>query len=519
MGASLLGLTLVAAACGGSGGDGSTTAATVDSNVRSGIQNALGGSSTTGGAAATVQPTTMEGWEALWAEQRAAIVKRIKDNKWGKTADGTRVVGPEGFAIDLTKCPAGWSDTEGVTDTNIKIGHPAALSGPQADYGNIPKAADALMKYYSSKGIFKDSNGKTRTATIVMRDDGFDPARTIPLVDELIDSEKVFAVATMSSAGSLKTYDKLNQRCIPQPTTGTGHPGMADPVNHPWTTIGNFAYTTEAVLWGAFIEQHLSEFGGKVKVAALVTTNDFGAAYDTGFKAFLAQSPQKANIQYVTESVEPLSVSVKDQMTTLASQKPDVFLGMNVAATCSQVINEAAENGLKEQAKYKFISSVCKAASFVGKDKVGDASDGWWTMGGGLKDINSTAFDDDAFVKFGRQIINEAGYDYTKSGSFGFGLLYFWPWAQALQIAGELEGGLTRTNLIVAFRAMDMTHPFLLSGVKYNLNGNKDAYAVEGSDISKWDTAKQTWVQQGTPIDISGQSKNCAFNQASGRCE
>ena len=38
--------------------------------------------------APAAQPTSMDEWEALWAKQRDAIVKRIKDNKWGKSADG-----------------------------------------------------------------------------------------------------------------------------------------------------------------------------------------------------------------------------------------------------------------------------------------------------------------------------------------------------------------------------------------------------------------------------------------------
>ena len=37
------------------------------------------------------KPTSIEEWEALWATERAAIVKRIKDNKWGKSADGTKL--------------------------------------------------------------------------------------------------------------------------------------------------------------------------------------------------------------------------------------------------------------------------------------------------------------------------------------------------------------------------------------------------------------------------------------------
>ena len=86
----------------------------------------------------------MDEWVALWAKERAAIVKKIKDNGWGMSADGKTVTGPEGFTIDLAKCPAGWSNTEGLTDTEIKIGHTTAQSGTLADYGNIARAMDVI---------------------------------------------------------------------------------------------------------------------------------------------------------------------------------------------------------------------------------------------------------------------------------------------------------------------------------------------------------------------------------------
>ena len=134
---------------------------------------------------------------------------------------------------------------------------------------------------------------------------------------------------TLGSPNTMKTYDKLNQRCIPQPFSMTGHPAWGDPVNHPWTTGLQLAYNTEAVLWGAFIEQHIAEFpDGKIKVAALVMNNDFGKAYDAGFKAYLAQSPIKDQISYTTETIEASAPTVTDPMTTLAAENPDVFIAM-----------------------------------------------------------------------------------------------------------------------------------------------------------------------------------------------
>ena len=58
----------------------------------------------------------------------------------------------------------------------------------------------------------------------------------------------------------------------------------------------------------------------------------------------------------------------------------------------------------------------------------------------------------------------------------------------------------------------------LLPGIKYNMNGNADAYLTEGSDISRYDSAKQQWLQQGDIVELSGKSKTCAFDQAASVC-
>ena len=304
----------------------------------------------------------------------------------------------------------------------------------------------------------------------------------------------------------------------------TGHPAWGDPVKHPWTTGMQMAYNTEAVLWGAFIDQRFAELSagdGKVTVAGLVMNNDFGKAYDGGFKNFVAQSANKANIEYVSETIEPSAPTVTDPMTTLASKNPDVFIAMTAGASCTQAINAAAENGMKGTVKYLFMPSVCKSASFVSKEKVGGdgtQSDSWWIIGGGAKDLNSPLYDKDIFITYGRDILTKAGVDYKTSGSFGSGYLFAWSADQAFRIASDLPGGLTRSNLILAVRSMEMTHPMFLEGIKFNMNGNKDSYLIEGSDIAKYNAGTQIWDQQGGIIELSGKSSNCAWDQAIGNC-
>jgi branched-chain amino acid transport system substrate-binding protein len=518
-GAVVAGVSLVAAGCGGGDGDSLANTGTVDEGVKSGIEDALGSGSA---AEAKPHPTSMEDWEKLWEEERAAVVARLKDAGAGKSADGATANGLAGFTIDLSKCPAGWSDTEGITDTEIRMGYTTAQSGTLADYGNIGRARDLLAAEANAKGGFKDSTGKSRKLTIVTKDDGYDPARTIPLVDELIDSEKVFAQITLGSAPTMKVYDKLNQRCIPNPFAETGHPAWGDPVNHPWTTGMQLAYNTEAVMWGAFIEKRIDEMapnGGKATIAALVMNNDFGKAYDAGFKDYLAQSAIRDRIEYVTETIEPQAPTITDPMTTLAAKNPDMFIAMVAGTPCTQTITEAANNGMKEDVEYLFQPSVCSASTFIGKDKVGgDYADGWWIVNGGIKDLNSPAFDDDAYVQYGRKLLKDNGLDPKASGSYGSGLAFGWPLMQVLHIAGELEGGLTRSNFMIAMRAVEMTHPFLLEGIRFNTEGNDDAFFIEGGVYQTRDAAAETWNDEGSVIDLSGKSRNCAWNQSTGLC-
>jgi ABC-type branched-subunit amino acid transport system substrate-binding protein len=187
--ACLVGLALVAAACGGddSGTSAASTTASSAGGSSSTAATAAPGSSTS--TTAGPQPQSIGDWEALWAKQRDAIVQRIKSNHWGKSADGKTLTGPEGWTVDLSKCAPGWSDIEGLSDTKIKIGQSIPLSGTYADYGNIGKAMDFLFGYYSDQNFFKDVNGKTRRVEYKMLDDGYDAARAIPNVDELLDSE------------------------------------------------------------------------------------------------------------------------------------------------------------------------------------------------------------------------------------------------------------------------------------------------------------------------------------------
>jgi hypothetical protein len=54
--------------------------------------------------------------------------------------------------------------------------------------------------------------------------------------------------------------------------------------------------------------------------------------------------------------------------------------------------------------------------------------------------------------------------------------------------------------------------------MRMHLDGAKDAYIIEAGVFQRWDAAKQTYVTQGSVIDLDGKSKPCAWDQAAGAC-
>ena len=157
----------------------------------------------------------------------------------------------------------------------------------------------------------------------------------------------------------------------------------------------------------------------------------------------------------------------------------------------------------------------------MSKEKVGGdgmASDGWWIFNPGIKDIKDETLREDVLIAFIRELVTKDGLDPDSSSSLGAGFSYAWPFVQSVLIAQELDGGLTRANLIVAHRALDMTPPTHDWGIRTFMNGNKDAFLNEGGNFAKFDSAKQQWVPEGQIYDLNGKSSNCAWDQSVSAC-
>ncbi len=119
----------------------------------------------------------MEESQALWQTQRQAIVAKIKTGGYGIAQDGRSALISTGYTIDLTKCGAGWSNTEGLTDSEIRFGHTSTLTGNQPEFAKITTGWQAYLAGMNETGI-TDSTGKTRRFNMTSRTMG--TARPVP---------------------------------------------------------------------------------------------------------------------------------------------------------------------------------------------------------------------------------------------------------------------------------------------------------------------------------------------------
>ena len=121
------------------------------------------------------------------------------------------------FSAIATTC-AGWSNTKRLADTWIKTDHDRAVD-TLADYGNFAKAMGVYNEYVNARGGVHG-----RRITLEMRDDGYEPARTVQATRELVQEDGVFAIfASVGTANNIAVRPFLNQLRVPQLFVGSGH--------------------------------------------------------------------------------------------------------------------------------------------------------------------------------------------------------------------------------------------------------------------------------------------------------
>ncbi|MGH8515001.1 MAG: ABC transporter substrate-binding protein, partial [Gammaproteobacteria bacterium] len=121
--------------------------------------------------------------------------------------------------------------SDGASDTEIKIGHTNPYSGPASAYGVIGKTIQAYWKSVNEAGGI---NG--RKVNFITLDDGYNPAKTVELVRQLVEQDKVLCTFnTLGTPTNTAIHKYMNQKKVPMLFVATGASKWGKPKEFPWT--------------------------------------------------------------------------------------------------------------------------------------------------------------------------------------------------------------------------------------------------------------------------------------------
>ena len=134
---------------------------------------------------------------------------------------------------------------DGATDTEIKLGHTNPYSGPASSYSTIGKCIAAYWTMVNDAGGI---NG--RKIDLVSLDDGYSPPKTVEVVRQLVEQDKVLCTFnTLGTPTNTAIHRYMNQKKVPQLFVATGASKWGHPKEFPWTMGFQPDYHTEAVIY------------------------------------------------------------------------------------------------------------------------------------------------------------------------------------------------------------------------------------------------------------------------------
>jgi branched-chain amino acid transport system substrate-binding protein len=374
----------------------------------------------------------------------------------------------------------------GASDTEIKLGHCGPYSGPASAYGVIGKGIEAYWKSVNDAG---GVNG--RKINFITLDDGYSPAKTVEVVRQLVEQDKVLCLFnTLGTPSNTAIQKYMNQKKVPQLYVATGASKWGRPKEFPWTMGYQPDYHTEAVIYAKHIQANIKD----AKVGVLMQNDDFGKDYVDGFKEGLGKDAGNVIAKLVTyEVTDP---TVESQIIQLKDSGANVFFNVATPKFAAQAIRKAADIGWKPA---QYMTNVSASVTSVMKPAGFDNGQGIITAAY-LKDPTDKRWDDDAEMKTWRVWMDkympganqgDANYVYAYSVSFLM--------QQTLAKCGDT---LTHENVMKqAANFQKLRVPMLLPGITVSTSPT-DYYPIQAVQLQRF--KGETWDLFGEVMAAEG---------------
>ena len=363
---------------------------------------------------------------------------------------------------------------DGATDKEIKIGNTNPYSGPASSYGVIGKCIEAYWKSVNDRGGI---NG--RMVKFVTLDDGYSPPKTVELVRQLVEQEKVLAMfQTLGTPTNTAIHKYMNQKKVPQLFVATGASKWGKPKEFPWTMGFQPDYHTEAVIYAKHILANVKD----AKIGVLMQNDDYGKDYWGGFKEGLGKDANKV-VKHVTyETTDP---TVDSQVIQLKDSGANVFFNIAIPKFAAQAIRKAADLGWKP---VHYLNNVSSSVASTLKPAGLENSQGIITALY-LMDPTDKQWDNNADMKAWSTWMDKWMPGANKAdGSYVFAYAVSYLMEQTLKKCGD---NLTRENLMrQAANHQKLRVPLLLPGITINTSPT-DFYPVQSVQLASF--KGETW--------------------------
>jgi len=319
----------------------------------------------------------------------------------------------------------------GVTDDEIVIGTWAPLTGPAALWGAVGRGAETYFDMINEEGGIHG-----RKIRFILRDDGYQPSRTVAAVREMVERDHVFAmVGGVGTATGRAVMDYLMENEVVWVSPATGATHWAYPPKK-YLFAQYTPYFDEAAV---LVDYAVNELG-KSKIAVIYQNDDFGESGLVGAELALAR--------HGLEVVEAVSVEVPDtdlssHAVRLRESGADAVLMWLTPRHATIIVGAAGRLGFEPQ----WLASSVLADT----DMLYDLTEGAWegviyTAIGALPHSGNPRLE--KYIEAAARIRPEE----RPSEFFLSGFRYAEPLVEALERAGR---DLTTESLVAALESLD----------------------------------------------------------------
>jgi len=364
---------------------------------------------------------------------------------------------------------------DGASDTEIKIGNTNPYSGPASAYAAIAKTIDTYFKSLNDEqgGI----NG--RKIKFISLDDGYSPPKTVEMVRQLVEQDKIFALfQSLGTPCNTAIHKYMNQKKVPQLYVATGASKWGDPKNFPWTMGFQPDYHTEAVIYAKHILANVKD----AKIGVLHQNDDYGRDYLGGFKEGLGKEAGRI-VKIVTfEATDP---TVDSQIIQLKDSGANVFFNVSGPKAAAQGIRKAADIDWKPA---HYLNNVSASVAAVMKPAGFDNAQGIITAAY-IMDATDKQWDDNAEMKTWRDWMDKHMPQANKADAnhiYGYAVAFLM--AETLR---RCKDELTRANLMKQAASFQKFRvPLLLPGITVNTSPT-DYYPIQAVQLQRF--KGETW--------------------------